>query len=320
MDKELIDRAWACLPKEFKEEVKKMFEEDKKHPEIHTTCGITTAYHNNMGQRLIDLFGVHNLTSDTEGDDEMLTVSRKQIDALQGEIFKAIMDAHDADDWQDAAHYILDVMPRSFAALFGSKCLPDEGTDCTPIEVGVAENTTTTQTSAEPKFKVGDKVRIINDWDHGCRYKGEITEIVYVDKDDSDKTYKVDIYNETLGGGLWYRESDLEPYTEPSNEDSATLRAESVKESRIASEETHLRNLSQETANCDKHFDNILKDGFVKERRLNIAAQIVASMIGSDDWTTWRGSSDKEIWHNMAKSSLEIADALIAEAQKRESK
>lgn len=70
-------------------------------------------------------------------------------------------------------------------------------------------------------------------------------------------------------------------------------------------------------------FSHILKDSFQNERRLNIAAQIVASMIGSDDWTTWRGGSNKEIWHNMAKSSLEIADALlkiadafIAEAEK----
>lgn len=67
---------------------------------------------------------------------------------------------------------------------------------------------------------------------------------------------------------------------------------------------------------ADKQFDNILKDSFRNKRRLNIAAQIVASMIGSDDWTTWRGGSNKEIWHNMAKSSLEIADALIAETEK----
>ena len=66
----------------------------------------------------------------------------------------------------------------------------------------------------------------------------------------------------------------------------------------------------------DKQFDNILKDSFRNKHRLNIAAQIVASMIGSDDWTTWRGGTNKEIWHNMAKSSLEIADALIAEAEK----
>ena len=70
----------------------------------------------------------------------------------------------------------------------------------------------------------------------------------------------------------------------------------------------------------EEYFDNILKDGFHDHNRLHIAAQIVASMIGSDDWTTWRGGSNKEIWHNMAKSSLEIADALIAEAAKGESK
>lgn len=111
MDKTLQDLAWSCLPKEFKEEVKKEYRKGY-------VCETLTM--------LITLFGHHNLTSDAEGEDEMLYVSSKQIDLLQGEIFKAIMDAHDADDWQDAAHYILDVMPRSFAALFGSKCLPDE--------------------------------------------------------------------------------------------------------------------------------------------------------------------------------------------------
>ena len=55
------------------------------------------------------------------------------MDALQGEIFKAIMDTHDTDDWQDAAHYILDVMPRSFAALFGSECILNK--DPKPVEL-----------------------------------------------------------------------------------------------------------------------------------------------------------------------------------------
>lgn len=116
MDIELIDKVWACLPKEFKEEVKEIY----ANAITHHPCG-----YNYKTDLLKYLFGHHNLTSDEKEEDEMLYVSRKQIDALQGEIFKAIMDAHDADDWQDAAHYILDVMPRSFAALFGSKCLPD---------------------------------------------------------------------------------------------------------------------------------------------------------------------------------------------------
>lgn len=63
-------------------------------------------------------------------------------------------------------------------------------------------------------------------------------------------------------------------------------------------------------------FNYTLKDSFHDHNRLHIAAQIVASMIGGDEWTPWRGSSNKEIWHNMAKSSLEIADALIAECEK----
>lgn len=82
-------------------------------------------------------------------------------------------------------------------------------------------------------------------------------------------------------------------------------------------EGTHQEQCVPKNAESGTHsFSHILKDSFRKERRLNIAAQIVASMIGSDDWTTWRGGSNKEIWHNMAKSSLEIADALIAEAEK----
>ena len=114
MTKELQDLAWQCLPLEAKREVKQAFR-------LPTENDYEQGYDN----ALASLFGHHNLTSDAEGEDEMLYVSRKQIDLLQGEIFKAIMDAHDADDWQDAAHYILDVMPRSFAALFGSKCLSD---------------------------------------------------------------------------------------------------------------------------------------------------------------------------------------------------
>lgn len=65
-----------------------------------------------------------------------------------------------------------------------------------------------------------------------------------------------------------------------------------------------------------EHFGIIVESDFRNERMLHIAAQIVASIVGSDDWTTWRGGTNKEIWHNMAKSSLEIADALIAECEK----
>ena len=65
-------------------------------------------------------------------------------------------------------------------------------------------------------------------------------------------------YSVTVKHG--FRLTDLEPYTEP---------------------EEKSRNLSQETANCDKHFDNILKDSFRNERRLNIAAMAMQGIVSN---------------------------------------
>ena len=45
-------------------------------------------------------------------------VEKDKVEALQNEIHGEIMCAHDDDDWQGVAHYILDVMPRSFNELF----------------------------------------------------------------------------------------------------------------------------------------------------------------------------------------------------------
>ena len=45
-------------------------------------------------------------------------VEKEKVNSLQSEISKEIMDAHETDDWQGVAHYILDVMPRSFNELF----------------------------------------------------------------------------------------------------------------------------------------------------------------------------------------------------------
>lgn len=56
MNKQLQDRAWAALPKEFKEEVKKMFQT------INTCNGMNQS----MRCILVDLFSIHNLTSYSE--------------------------------------------------------------------------------------------------------------------------------------------------------------------------------------------------------------------------------------------------------------
>lgn len=48
-------------------------------------------------------------------------VEKSKINALQSEIFKGIMDSHEAEDWQGVAHYVLDVMPRTFSHIFSSQ-------------------------------------------------------------------------------------------------------------------------------------------------------------------------------------------------------
>lgn len=155
----------------------------------------------------------------------------------------------------------------------------------------------------EPKFKVGDIASYV--CSPTLKHKCTVTKVM---QNEHSGKYEYNVMFEWGKPGMYLPESDLEPYTEPSNEESAALHAESVKESRIASEESHLRNLSQETANCDKHFDNILKDSFSKERRLNIAASIAAG------WLACHGMTTPE---TIAIDALAVADALIIEVKKQ---
>lgn len=375
MNKELKDRAWACLPREFKEKVKKKYARCVEIDEDDNPNLPAYAVKSAISRRglLEKLFGEHNLTSDAEVE-ELLTVPRKKVEEKWQRAYEQEAQYSRAQDSPVARlelYYnrgILSILDT----LFGSKCLPDE-----------LNEDNFAKPEPEFKHKIGDNVRIVNDIFHNNKHKGDITKIVYVDESNPNTPYKVDIYDEEFGGGLWCRESDLEPYTEPKDEVIKMKPIKSQVSVYLATKEedeefrkllyengfmwssgaalislsnwnsaneasqiyfvfpnktvTYLGkrtvetltftefkkryfgedvNLSQETVNCDKQFDNILKDGFHDHNRLHIAAQIVASMIGSDDWTTWRGGSNKEIWHNMAKSSLEIADALIAEAEK----
>lgn len=164
--------------------------------------------------------------------------------------------------------------------LFGSKCLPDEESK-----------------PAEPKFKVGDIAYYI--CSPTLKYKCTVTKVM---QNEHSGKWEYNVMFEWGKPGMWITESDLEPYTEPKNEDSATLRAESVRESRIASEETHLRNLSQSSPNCDKQFDTIIKDGFHNHNRLHIAVMLCAGMLAND-------SNCYPI-----DRALELADALMKAA------
>lgn len=170
MNTELQDKAWSVLPKEFKEEVKKLYREFAFTREGY----------------YVELFGLHNLTSDAEGE-EMLTVSSNSVRVYKENIDRyrpKAVSAYDKGFWigQDAA----------LQDLFGSKCLPDNVDSLKPKP-------------ANPKFAKGDMIH-----SKFFGYEGDYRVVGYTDG--SPKHYDCIDKN-----GLNYRfpESDLEPYAEP---------------------------------------------------------------------------------------------------------
>ncbi len=253
MDKELIDKAWACLPREFREEVMKEWsciDDVDRLPH--------DAFLRGKCQQMRDLFGLHNLTSDAEGE-EMLTVSRKEVQERYA-ANERLKDAFPKSDIYLASNTI-NIMLQD---LFGSKCLPDD------------TNLSEKLTGSEPKFRKDEKVRI-----KGVAGFDVIKAIYGTGKDG----YRYELVNEIA----IYDESDLEPYTEPKEKNHIAQDLEMV--------------------------DNIIKDGFSKERRLNIAAMIMGRIIQSGFYSLAENYREKSITE-MAKLSMQITDALLAECKK----
>ena len=336
MNKELQDLAWSLLPKEFKEEVRKIYNADDP-------LMSSEAY-----ELLDDIFGRHNLTSDAEGEDEMLCVSRKKVQEFYAKCKKVTIDPY---SYPDYAHESALSRMALLDILFGSKCLPDEGTDCTPVEVGVAENATTSNVDspepnvdsshgnveslepkpAEPKFKynIGQKVKSV--------FANEILTIKeHCGRVGHDNVYKVEEYAYT------WNECELRPCTEPKNKRHVSVKeaceilgvdeSEATKLVRSEPIETCTETCTDDCSSPD-HFvvkhemvDNI-KDGFKNHNRLNIAAKAMQGILSNIDlfknvletgMETLVG--DGMSFRAVAKSSFIFADALINEAEEGGSK
>ena len=78
--------------------------------------------------------------------------------------------------------------------------------------------------------------------------------------------------------------------------------------------EKESRNLSQDPANCDKHFDNILKDSFSNKRRLTIAAMAMQGILSNPKIMDSPGALDDERYIKLI--SFSIADAFLDECEK----
>ena len=140
------------------------------------------------------------------------------------------------------------------------------GSKCLPDEDSPIE-ATSAQTATSPTFKAGNKVYCISP-----EYKGVYKVYRYIENG---------YYSCVDSDGYYFalHESDLEPYTEP--------------------EENHI-------AGERKMVDNIIKDGFSKERRLNIAAMMAQAILTRIDDTP----------QVIAEAAFRHADTLIAEAEK----
>lgn len=110
MDKQLINRAWACLPREYREEIKRMWHNEK---ESLSKC--------TAGYILTEIFGYNNLTAEMNEEDEMLTVSRRQVQKIYQDNCKEI----DRENVSSSDKDCYETVNETLKALFGSKCLPD---------------------------------------------------------------------------------------------------------------------------------------------------------------------------------------------------
>ncbi len=134
---------------------------------------------------------------------------------------------------------------------------------------------------AEPKYKMGDIVR----FKYGCT------------------PYRIDGFKMSEGamlyqvGEVWAAASDIEPYTEPEEPTCTDTCTDDCP--------SQSRNLSQETANCDK----------CNDRRLHIAAMVMPGIMSASDPLMFseRGCLSAEA---IARQALKYAVALIAEAEK----
>lgn len=223
-----------------------------------------------------------------EGEDEFLTVSRKDIQYYY-QYHKAKSEARLSAEHK--AYY--KGRTEELLALFGPKCLPDETKD-----------ETKEPKPAELKYHVGDWVRVVSTDKHG--HIGQITEVEY--------EYGCNYYQVSGTEGWHFLEKNLEPYTEPNtSHETPVCENHSDNTSQKEVNVNSNRNLSQETANCDKEFDNILKNSVSNERRLNIAAMAMQGILSNSLLMERRFPVTNQ--DKVVHCAIAYADALISECE-----
>lgn len=284
MDKTTQDLAWRCLPREFREEVKNVAQ--RYSYRALALFGKERQLANKFYDDFINLFGSHNLTSDAEGE-EMLTVPRKRVE----KIFIGQMNVQKCSPLETIIHCEAAAKTELLYTLFGSKCLPDNVDSLSQNPTENCDNkshiSTDCDKQAEPKFKPNDKVIFEN-------VVCTIMQVCY-----EDSTYSL-MKDETGAFVAWVAESNLEPYTEPTD---------FGKEVNFPTK-NNLAIYLKKSKNCDN--------------RLQIAAMAMQGILSNIDLfknVLETGietlSGDDISFRAVAKASLLFADALIAEVEKK---
>ena len=288
MNGELIDSAWRVLPNEFKEEVKKRYK----------GCLFTANRYAKVEADLLEeFFGINNLTSDAEGE-EMLTISAKQVerwlDEAEAEIHKSTNGMYSSGYWNGKKEV--------YKKLLGPKCLPDEEPQPT-----------------EPKFREGDKIRILSLHGRPTQDKGEVDVIAHINASNKEQMYYLENHYHCSYG---FSESDLEPYTEPTGLDKSASTCTNVCPSQSVpnpNPET-VRNLrkSDEDSESKALFIHIPDTTKMVENRLQIAAMAMQGLLTNEGVSSFTDIQELEHMDFITYHAFEYADKLIKKAKEDE--
>ena len=191
-----------------------------------------------MGFRisLCELFGEDNITSDAEPE-EMLFCNKKKAQEIYGN--------YDNPYWasNESERCGADMVTGVLVDLFGDKCLPDipNTPNSGELKPQVAEG--------EPKFKVGDKVKVNNT--RYNKYFGSFGVIKSIEE------FVRGIYVYNLENDTSFIETSLEPYTEETKEPIVS-KDDTMDETKEAMEEKEL-NLCELLKGCEgeKFFSSV---------------------------------------------------------------
>lgn len=341
MTEELKTTAWNCLPKEFKEEVKALYAKARNIYAIYTsaTCINNTESKaidiwNGKMQVLRELFGEHNLTSDTETE-EMLIISRKAVEEFYNKYL--------GDALQAVSRITL---RKDINALFGGKCRvgEDDVIETKPkFKVGdkvkiLSDGRTGTITSIkespapyfviwdklqgiaggylaesnielyveEKKFLVGDKVIISDDPRIGKDFRGRIGTVAYINSTDQRT---VDV-----GNGVFdcFHISHLAPYIEPKQEN--TLFSENVKNENNGNHIVENENKQPENDKKDLNL-SVFVSPTEKQYHIMVAAEAMKGMLANTNIIMSSGDLENSQEY-ITKHAVEYADALIKEIKR----